>query len=79
MNNPQVDPRQIPLIKEKHDGKSDKDFVILKLCRDPMSSLSDLYEFKMSLFDNVNPRDFYCLFIISIPSYYSLQISVVSV
>ena len=44
MNHPHVEPPQIPLIQEKHDGKSDKDFVKLKLCRDAMSSKSDLYE-----------------------------------
>ena len=49
---PDVDPPPIPLIQETHDGTSDKDFVKLKLRRDPMSSTSDLYEFKMSLFVN---------------------------
>ena len=40
----------IPLIKIKYDGKSDKYFVKLKLRRYPKSSMSDLYEFRMSLF-----------------------------
>ena len=31
MNQPHVEPPPIPLIKENHDGKSDKDFVKLKL------------------------------------------------
>ena len=48
----------IPLIKENNDGKSDKDFVKLKLCRDPTLPTSDLYEFKMSLFDNGNTEEF---------------------
>ena len=55
---PHVDPPTIPLIKENHDGKSDKDFVKLKLCRDPTSPTPDLYEFKMSFFDNGNPEEF---------------------
>ena len=42
----------------KYDGKSDKDFVKLKLCKDPTSSTSDLYEFNMSLFDNGEPEEF---------------------
>ena len=52
MTHPYVDPPPIPLIKEKHDGKSEKYFVKIKLRIDPMSSTSDLYESKMSLFDN---------------------------
>ena len=42
----------IPLIKSNHDNKSDKYFVKLKLRSDMTSSLSELYEFKMDLFDN---------------------------
>ena len=49
---PHIDPPPIPLIKEKHDGKSDKDFVKLKLRRDPISLTLDLYEFKRSSFKN---------------------------
>ena len=56
MTHPHIDPPPIPLIKETHDGKSDKYFVKLKLRRYPTSSRSDLYEFKMSLFDNGNPE-----------------------
>ena len=55
---PHIKPLTIPLIKENHDGKSDKDFVKLKLCKDPTSSTLDLYEFKMSLFYNVEPGEF---------------------
>ena len=50
-----VEPPPIPLIKGKYDGKADKDFVKLKLRRDPTSSTSDLYGFKMYLFENSNP------------------------
>ena len=42
----------------KYDGKSDKYFVKLKLRRDPTSSTSDLYEFKMFLFENGELEDF---------------------
>ena len=58
MTKPHVEPPPIPLIKEKHNGKSDKYFVKLKLLRDPTLSTSDLYEFKMSLFDNGKPEEF---------------------
>ena len=58
MTEPHVDPLFIPLVKENHDGKSDKDFVKIKLRRNPMSPTSDLYEFKMSLFDNGEPEEF---------------------
>ena len=47
-----VEPPPIPLIKETCNGKSDKDFVEIKLRRDRKSSRSDLYEFKMSFFDH---------------------------
>ena len=33
-------------------------FVKLKLRRDPTSSMLDLYDFKMSLFDNGEPEEF---------------------
>ena len=46
-----VEPLPVPLIKATYNIKSDKDFVKLKLCRDPMFSTSDLYEFRMYLFD----------------------------
>ena len=58
MNHPHVEPQLIPLIIETHDGKSDKDFSKLRLCRDPSSSTTDLYEFKMSLFDNGETEKF---------------------
>ena len=53
-----IDPPPIPLIKENHDGKSEKDFVKVKLHRDAMSPTSDLYDFKMSFFDNDKPEEF---------------------
>ena len=58
MTQPHVDPPPINLIKEKHYGKSDKDFVKLKLRRDPTLHMSDLYEFKISLFENGEPEEF---------------------
>ena len=53
-----MEPFPIPLIRETCNGKSDKDFVKLKLRRDPTSITSDLYEFNMSLFDHGNPEEF---------------------
>ena len=47
-----VEPPPIPLIKSKNYDKSDKYFVKINLRSDPTSQESDLYEFKMSLFDN---------------------------
>ena len=58
MTQPHVDPPPIPLIKIEHDNKSDKYFVKIKICKDPMSSSSDLYEFNMALFDNGDPEEF---------------------
>ena len=57
-----MEPLLIPLIKVKYYGKSDTYFVNLKLRRDPMSSKSDLYEFKMSLFDN-GELEYFLLFV----------------
>ena len=51
----------IPLIKIKHDDKSDKDFVKLKLRRYPESDQSDLYELKMALFNNGDPEEFFLI------------------
>ena len=39
-------------------GRSDGDYIKLKLRRDPTSSTSDLYEFRMSLFDHGKPEEF---------------------
>ena len=54
----------IPLIKIKNNDKSDKYFVKIKLRTDPTSGKSDLYEFKMTLFDNGDPDEFLFLFVI---------------
>ena len=59
MAQPHVYPPLIPRIKENHDGKSDKDFAKLKLCRDPTLPKLDPYKFKMSLFENSNPDEFF--------------------
>ena len=45
-----------PLIKIKHDDKSDNDFVKLKLRRDTTLDKSDVYEFKIALFKNGDPK-----------------------
>ena len=47
INQAHVEPPPIPLLKGTYDGKSDKDFVKMKFCRDPTSSTLDLYEFRM--------------------------------
>ena len=62
MTHAHVDPPTIPLIKQRHGGKPDKCFVKFKLRRDPTSSTSGLYEFKMSLFDN-GDSELFLLFI----------------
>ena len=54
----QLESPRITLIKSKNDVKWDKYFVKIKLCGDPMSEKSDLYEFKMALFGNGNPEKF---------------------
>ena len=59
MTQPHIEPPMIPLIKENVSGKSDKDFVKLKLCRDPISSTSDLYEFKMFFLTMANRGIFF--------------------
>ena len=53
-----VEPLPIPLIKRKHDDKSDKDFVKIKLRRYLTSEQSDLYDFKMNLFKNCDQEEF---------------------
>ena len=40
------------------NGKSDEDFVKIKLCRDPTSIMLYLFEFRMSLFDHGKPEQF---------------------
>ena len=53
-----VKPPLIPLITSKNGEKSGRDCVKNKFLRYPTSAKSDLYEFKMTLFDNVNPEEF---------------------
>ena len=53
-----VEPPLITLIKRKNNEKSDEDCLKIKLRRDPTSKKSDLYEFKMTLFDNGDPEEF---------------------
>ena len=50
-----LEPPLTPLIKSKHSDNSDKNFVKLKLYRDPTFYKSDLYEFKMALLKNGDP------------------------
>ena len=52
-----VERPSIPLIKENSTGKSDVDYVKLKMRRDHTFSTSDLYEFSMSLFDLGEPEE----------------------
>ena len=58
MTQPHAEPPPTPLIEEKHDGKSEKYFLKLKLRGDPTLPTSDLYEFKMYLFDNNELEEF---------------------
>ena len=51
----QVYPSPIPLIKIKLDMKSKKDYIKIKLCRNPMLEKSGMYEIKLALFDNGDP------------------------
>ena len=56
-----VEPHSIPLIKETSTGKSDGDYLKLKLRRYFTSSTSALYELRMSLFDHGKPEEFLLL------------------
>ena len=53
-----VETPPIPLIKSNNDEKSDKDCVKIKLRRDTTSEKSDLYEFKITFFDNGDLEEF---------------------
>ena len=53
-----MEPPPITLIKSKNYEKPDKYCVKIKLRRDTTSQKSDLYEFKMALFDNSEPEEF---------------------
>ena len=57
-----VEPTPINLVNSKHNDKSEKDFVKLKLCRDQTSSKSDLYELKIALFGKSEPEQFFVYF-----------------
>ena len=57
-NSARLEPLPIPLIKETYTGKSDGDYVKLKLHRYPTSGTLEIYEFMMSLFDHGNPEEF---------------------
>ena len=50
-----VEPPTVLWIKSKNDIKLDKGCEKIKLCMDPTSEQSDIYEFKMALFDNGYP------------------------
>ena len=52
-----VEPHVIQLIKEIYTGNSYEDDIKLKLRRDSTPGKSDLYEFKMSLFENGNLKE----------------------
>ena len=51
-----MEPPPFPMIRSKHNHKLDKDFIKLKLSRDLMSDKSNLYAFKMVLFNNGEPE-----------------------
>ena len=53
-----IEPHPIPLIKINNDEKLDIYFVKIQLCRGPTLENSDLYEFKITLFDNVKLEEF---------------------
>ena len=59
-----MDTPRILRIKGKNDEKPDKYCVKFKLRRDLTSQKSDVYELKMTLFDNRNPEEL-LLFIIN--------------
>ena len=50
---------RVPLIKSKDNDKSYKYYVKIKLCKDLVSEMSDLYEFKMALFDYGDPEELF--------------------
>ena len=52
-----VEPTPVPLVKETSTGKSDRDYVKLKMRIDPTSGTSYLYGFRMSLFDHGGPEE----------------------
>ena len=59
-NTAHVEPPTILLVKETSTGKSDGEYVKLKLRRYPMSSTLNLYDFRMSLFDHGEQEESFC-------------------
>ena len=57
-NSTHVETPLIPLTKQMYTGKSYEEYFKQKLIRDTTSIRSDLYEFKMSLFDHGEPEEF---------------------
>ena len=54
-----MEPPPITQIKSKNNEKLDKDFVTIKFCRYPTSKKLNPYEFKIALFDNREPDEFF--------------------
>ena len=57
-NSEHLEPLTNTLNKETYNGKSDKKIVNILLRIYPTSSTSDLYQFKLSLFDHGNQKEF---------------------
>ena len=55
MTQEHLEPLSIPLIKGTYYGKSEKYFINLKFHKYPTSITSDLYEFRVFLFENGEP------------------------
>ena len=56
-----VYPPPTPLIKRNDGDNPEKYFVNIKLCRDPTSGKLDLYELKISIFDDGKMDEFLLL------------------
>ena len=80
MTHPHVYPPLIKLIQETHNGKLDKYFLKLKLCIDPMLTMSNLYELQTYLFDNGEPDElllFICNFNMNLAASGTLEVGVI--
>ena len=53
-----ADPPSVSLTKSKTNKNSEKDYAKIKLRINPSLETSDIYEFKMDLFDNDNLEEF---------------------
>ena len=53
-----MDPPSISLIRSDKDEKLDKDFIKIKILRNPTPEKSNLHELKMALFYNSKPEEF---------------------